>query len=268
MRANKTFIIFWMIVFFIIASPLWGSEKIARLSTLVGYPPFCFQKDSKKSVNNEVIKPGSDSTVLQGYSWDIVRTSFHNRGYRIHLTVAPWSRSVYLMENQNVELLFTTAYTKERAEKYYYSREEIHKINLVIYVPLDSSIEWKGLESMHGKSVAIIRGFSGGSLWDEDTRIRKKLINRIEQALGMLDEKRIDGYATNDIVFDYYLKQHGITDKYKKLPPFDSVTEYLAGMKTNPHVKNLLDVFDTGKREIKRNGTMDKINTKWGLQRK
>ena len=55
-----------------------------------------------------------------------------------------------------------------------------------------------------------------------------------------------------------------MTGKYKKLPPFDGFYEYLAGMKTNPRIIEVLDNFDAGKREIRRNGTLDKIKAKWG----
>jgi hypothetical protein len=65
MAVKKLFSMCWLIVFFIIATPLWGENKIVRLSTSVDYSPFSFQKDSVKSILGEVIIPGSDSQILK-----------------------------------------------------------------------------------------------------------------------------------------------------------------------------------------------------------
>jgi polar amino acid transport system substrate-binding protein len=266
MAVKKLFSMCWLLSFFIIATPLWGSNKIVRLSTSVDYSPFSFQKGSEKSIIGEVIGPGSDSQILQGYSWEVVRESFHNRGYTIHLTVTPWARALMYMEAQDVDLLFPTAYTKKRAQNYHYSKEEIHRVNLLVYTRKDSLLKWSGLESLHGKPVTIIRGFSAGPLWNNQSLIDEFPVSTIKQAFGMLDKKRVVGYVTNNIVTDNYLQKNKIAHKYTKLPSFDLVVEYLAGMKTNTNVIKLLEDFDEGKREIKRNKRLDKIIKKWNFK--
>jgi polar amino acid transport system substrate-binding protein len=244
MAVKKLFSMCWLIVFFMIATPLWGEDKIVRLSTSVDYSPFSFQKDSVKSILGEVIIPGSDSQILQGYSWEVVRESFHNRGYTIHLTVAPWARALMYMETQDADLLFPTAHTKKRAQNYYYSKEHIHKVNLLVYALKDSPFNWNGLASLHGKPVTIIRGFSAGPLWNKQSLIDEFPVNTVKQAFGMLDKKRVVGYVTNDIVTDNYLQKNKIAHKYTKSPSFETVVEYLAGMKTNANVIQLLEDFD------------------------
>lgn len=193
MQVKKLFLTFWLVIFFIVATPLWANNKIVRLSISVNYSPFSFQKHSEKSIIAEVISPGSDSKILQGYSWEVVRESFHNRGYTIHLTVAPWARAMMYMENQDVDLLFPTAYTKKRAQKYYYSKAYIHRVNLLVYTLKDSALKWNGLESLNGKPVTIIRGFSAGPLWNNQSLIDEFPVSTIQQALGMLDKKRVVG---------------------------------------------------------------------------
>jgi len=258
-------IFFCMLVCLIIASPAYGSEKTVKLSSIVDYSPFLFQKDSKKSVSNEIIRPDSDSKTLQGYAWDIVRESYHNQGYVINLTVAPWARSLSLMEMHKVDLIIAATYTKSRTEKYYFSREEVHKIQIVIYVSKDIAIEWKGLESMYGKKIAVVRGFTYGDKFEAATLIKKQEIGLQKQGFALIDKKRVLGFVGMSTINDYYLKEHGISSKYKKLPRFDFNTEYMAGMKNNPKVIRLLDVYDAGKRTITQNGTLDKIKAKWGV---
>lgn len=266
MLVKKMVLVFCLICISTITTPLWGNTKIVRLATSVDYSPFSFRKGIEQSIIAELISPGADSTVLQGYSWDVVRESFHSRGYTIQLTVAPWARALMYMESQDVDLLFPTAFTEKRAQKYYFSKEEIHKVNLLVYILKDSTLIWNGLASLYGKPVAIIRGFSAGPIWEQQSLIEEYPVTNIKQAFGMLDKKRVVAFVTNDIVTDDYLVKNEMTDKYTKLPSFDVVIEYLAGMKANPNSLELIDVFDAGKTEIKRNDILNKINQKWGVE--
>jgi len=254
-----------MLSSFMMSSPLWGSEKIAKLATLIDYSPFCFRKGNLPLMDNEVILPGSDSNILQGYSWDVTRESLHNQGYTIHLTVAPWKRSLEYMENNKVDALFPTSKNEKRLKKYYYAKEEINNTANVVYVRNDSSIEWHGLESLHGKVIAVIRGWSYNTKWEEDNLITKHPVNKQKQAFEMVIAKHVDGFAGVEKVQDRYLHEHEMTGKFKKLPPFNSIPEFLTGLKTNPRLIKILDAYDAGKIAIKQNGTLDKINEKWGI---
>ncbi len=66
------------------------------------------------------------------------------------------------------------------------------------------------------------------------------------------------------LTFEYSLKQLGIRDKYKSLPPFGDSQSFLMGKKSSK-VKELLKVFDSGKKKIRRNGKLKKILLKWGF---
>ncbi len=265
MDSKIIFLTFCMLSSFMMSSPLWGSEKIAKLATLIDYSPFCFRKGNLPLMDNEVILPGSDSNILQGYSWDVTRESLHNQGYTIHLTVAPWKRSLEYMENNKVDALFPTSKNEKRLKKYYYAKKEINNTAHVVYVRNDSSIEWHGLESLHGKVIAVIRGWSYNTKWEEDNLIKKHPVNKQKQAFEMVIAKHVDGFAGVEKVQDRYLHEHEMTGKFKKLPPFNSIPEFLTGLKTNPRLIKILDAYDAGKIAIKQNGTLDKINEKWGI---
>lgn len=67
-----------------------GGEKLVSLATLTDFAPFCFPRQGASFAAVEEIAPGTDSKQLQGYSWDVVRESFHAMGYTIRLYVVPW----------------------------------------------------------------------------------------------------------------------------------------------------------------------------------
>ncbi|MBF0201506.1 MAG: hypothetical protein HQK66_09380, partial [Desulfamplus sp.] len=87
-------LVYFSTVFVCYASESGSSEKFVRVATLDEYPPYCFPRETKKGFQ-ETVPPGEDSVNLQGYSWDILRESFHAMGYTIHLSVYPWKRAVY-----------------------------------------------------------------------------------------------------------------------------------------------------------------------------
>ncbi len=239
------------------------SERTATLATLWDYMPYCFWIEGTEKLAVETIPPGSDSSQLQGFSWDVVRESLHEMGYTIRLIVVPWERAMSYVRQGKADALFPTARTEQRKKTLAYSEEMVNAAKYLIYVPADCDIQWRGLESLRGLRVAAIRGWSYGRAWREENEILKEPSDGILQCFQMLDRGRVYGVAGYDIVFDYVLKKEGLTDRYRKLPPFDRNNEYLAGAKTGSRAKRVLEAFDSGKRRIVENGVYQAIEDRW-----
>ncbi|SLM30320.1 ABC-type amino acid transport/signal transduction systems, periplasmic component/domain [Desulfamplus magnetovallimortis] len=262
-------IIYPITVFILLLSlfclPVYSSEKIVKVATLDEYPPYCFPQKSKKGFN-EIIPPGVDSANLQGYSWDVLRESFHAMGYTINLSIYPWKRAVYETSTGMDDIIFPMIKNPEREKTFSFSKESVDQVNFLIYVPLDSTIEWQGLDSLNGLTIGKIRGWNFGKKWDQATGFEKDDVTKIIQGFKMLDMGRIDGFAGYEINFDYALKNENWKTKYKKLPSFDASIEYVAGVKTNPGISIILDDFDLGKKKIIENGIFSDISRKWGVE--
>jgi ABC-type amino acid transport substrate-binding protein len=111
----------------------YGKEKIVTLATLTDFAPFCFPKDNAVYAEAESILPGSDSRQLQGYSWDVVRESFHAMEYTIHLYVVPWERGMHYLAARKVDGIFPANHTMEREMNYAFSKAYVDQVKLVIY---------------------------------------------------------------------------------------------------------------------------------------
>lgn len=109
----------------------------------------------------------------------------------------------------------------------------------------------------------MIRGWSYGPEWKKNAQIQKEPSDDILPCFQMLDRDRVFGVAGYDLVFDYVLKEHGIRERYRKLPPFDRNDEYLAGARSNPLAVQILEDFDKGKRRIVQSGLFEEISSKW-----
>lgn len=252
------------ITFLLIASPAFAQEKIVSVATLDDYSPYCFPKSDKKSFR-ELIPPGSDSANLQGYSWDVLRESFHAKGYTVMLSVYPWKRAEYDTKSGIDDLIFPISKSAAREEVFYFSKESVDQVNFLVYVPFDSTIQWQGIDSLNGLTIGQMRGWTLGKKWSENNQIKKDDVSKIIQGFKMLDMGRIAGFAGYEISFDYALKNENWKRQYKKLPSFDASIEYVAGVKTNLKVSEILQDFDLGKRKIVENKTFDRISRKWGV---
>lgn len=251
-----------------LSSLLYGAEKNVVITTLTDFAPYCFKKENSVEKAEEVIPPDSDSSQLQGYSWDVVRESFHEMGYTIKLLIAPWARGMYYVKKGKADVIFPAIKTREREKIFFYAKEVVDLTDIVVYVPANSSFEWKnGLESFNGLRISTVRGWAYGKKWEANSLIIKDPTDTILQGFMMLDKKRVAGVVGYETAFDYALKKEGIFRKYKKSPSLDSIADYLIGKKDNPHVVNIINDFDIGKRKIIRNGKLNKIRQKWQQQR-
>lgn len=258
--------LFFALILLCIGSFAYGAEKDVIVATLIGDPPWVFETTNYTPDKiTDVIPPGADSQIIQGYSWDIVRESLHEMGYTIHLRIYPWARAMEATKNGEVDVLFPTSLKKERLAYFDYSKEPTNPTNFLIYVREDSTIKWDSLDSLNGLVIGEVRSWDYGAEWDKHTLIKKYQVNDILQGFRMLDAKRLDGLAGYEYNFDYALKLAKWPTTYKKFPTFASSVEYAAGPKNNPRVTKILNDFDIGKKRIIQNGKFAKIQSKWGI---
>jgi ABC-type amino acid transport substrate-binding protein len=257
-------ILIFLAVFIFLLTTLYANEKVVKLVTLGDYAPFCFIKEgARDTIIDEMIPPGKDSKILQGYTWDMARESYHAVGYTISLTVVPWVRGMKLIENGRVDLIFPAVKTSERLEKYIFAKKPVDIQPFHIYVQKDDDLEWNGLESLKRKTVGTMIDWSYGEKFANANYFEKDASSQIMHGFNKLKAGRIDAVVGYGITYDYELQKEGQIDNFKKLPEFDYLEEFLIGLKNAPNVQELLDAFDEGMEAIIESGLYDEINSKW-----
>ncbi len=242
----------------------FGQEKTVTITTLVDFAPYCFKKKDAVDKPSELIPPGSDSSQLQGYSWDVVKESYHEMGYTIILKIAPWSRAMNYVQKGKADVIFPAIKTIKREEIFYYSKKAVDETNIVIYFSTDSDMQIpKGLDSLKSKRIAHVRGWAYGKKWEADRGIIKESTDSILQGFKMLDKNYVFGVVGYENAFDCKLQTMKILNKYKKSPAIDHVADYLIGKKGSAASVNLVNDFDLGKKKIVANGKLAEINKKW-----
>ena len=243
---------------------LFGQEKNVTVTTLVDFAPYCFKKGEAVEKLKEVIPPGSDSSQLQGYSWDVVRESFHEMGYTITLLIAPWARAMSYAKKGKADVIFPAIKTKEREEIFYYPMEAVDETDIVIYSAVKGKLDMpNGLDSLGGHRIGTVRGWAYGKKWETNQSIVKEPTDSVIQGFQMLDRNRVSGVVGYENAFDYKLKAEGIFSKYIKSAAVDHVADYLIGKKDDAKIVDIVKDFDKGKQKIILSGKFDKINMKW-----
>ena len=239
--------------------------KLLTATTLLYFAPHAFEiPESDKFLNEETLKPGMDSKRLQGYAWDIFREAFHSMGYTINLKVRPWKRCLQSVRQGNVDLVFPASWNKERDKLYDYSSEHINLATYVaFYTNEQESRAWKGLESLNGKRVALMRGYTHGSEFDLSKQFKKFEIDSLSQAVAMMKSRRVDVFVGYKLVHGYQLKKLSKEKYFFTTKPFGFSKEHILTKKGSQRGNYLFEVFSEGKKIIDQNGKLEVIQKKW-----
>ena len=254
-----------IIILLLISTNFLCANKIVNISTLRDYPPFVFVDKDLPTPNYEIIFPNTDSKFLKGYSWDVVRESFHSLGYTIKLNIIPWARCVKCVQNKKTDLIFPAVKNEKREKEFYFSKQPTDEQEFVIYLKKDSTLKFNGLKSLNGLRIGTMKGWSFGQEFDNANYIKKEQSYTVLSGLKKLIRGSLDGVVGYELTYDYELKQNNLNKKVKKTIPFYSSSEFIIGSKNNINCKNLLDIYDKGKNLIIKNGILSKINHKWSV---
>lgn len=81
----------------------------------------------------------------------------------------------------------------------------------------------------------------------------------------MLQESRIDGFLGYETNWDYVLQKQGWSDRFRKLPLFESSHEFIVSLKSNPKGQGFLEDFDKGKQKLLADKRIAQLHNKWRI---
>lgn len=252
-----------LVLWLALVTPCAGAERVVSLATLTDFAPFCFPREGSTPIESETLPPGQDSTQLQGYSWDVIRESFHAMDYTIRLYVVPWERAMHYLNTARADGIFPANFTEERTKKYAFSKDYVHQVQMVIYLRRDAELSWQGLESLAGRAVGYVRGWSYGRKWEEAENLVKEPTDTIAQGFELVERGRLFALAGYRQPYDLELQRSGRSVGFKLAGTFDALDEYLMGRKEDRTSLLMLDIFDAGREKISENGTLQAIDNKW-----
>ncbi|MCW8997071.1 MAG: transporter substrate-binding domain-containing protein, partial [Psychromonas sp.] len=193
---------------------------------------------------------------FSGIYFDMLKEIAKRTNLEIEFVNQPFKRALKSMKNGTADIMFGPNKTPEREVYMQYVNVPLAKINKVFYVNPDSSVITK-YEDLQNKEIAICRGNIYFQRFDRDLSLKKRPVNKYEQAIKMLVKKRVDVVIIPEQEGEHLLQQLGV--KLKKSPfVVAGKSSYITISKKSSALK-LQNKIQEAMKQMDADGTVQKI---------
>lgn len=236
-----------MIIFFL-TSQAYAAETI-RIATL-NWEPYTGQK-----LTNE------------GFMAEVTQEAFRRVGYKVEYIYLPWKRAVIMAEYGKYDGYFPAYWSKQREEKSIFT-DSIVSGPVVFFKVKGSEISFKKLEDLKPYRIGVVHGYVNAPEFDAADYLNKEEVTTDLQNIKKLLFERVHLIVADRFVGFYLLNKHmpHMTGRIESLaPPLQEKELYICMSKKTENVNEKVKAFNKGLKEIKEDGTFDKILEKHGF---
>lgn len=213
------------------------------------FPPMGYRDD-----NNEIV----------GFDIDVAKAVCEKLGVNLKVQPVDWESKEIELNAKNIDCIWNgMSYSDERNENMSLSIPYMEN-HMALVVRPDDSI--KSIDDMSGKVLALQSGSTAEEALDsEDGASLKNEIANVNSfdtnltALLDLDTKSSDAVLMDDVVAEYLIEQNN--KDYIVLNDFLYAENYVIGFRKED--KALTEAVNDALRELKKDGTLEKISTQW-----
>lgn len=234
----------------LLLTPATGhSEQLVKLGT-VEWPPFM-----------------GSNLPKEGYFSEISRQAFKKAGYEMSITWMPWQRAMNAAKSGAVlDGVLGAGYTEERAKSFVYT-DPVDIDTYVFFTHKDNKINYKKLSDLHPYSIGGMRGdIAATGLKSAGFNIIEN--STFEQSIKMLLTKRIDCFVASKRVVQSILNTQFSTQRNNIIalsPSYKDYSYYIIISKKIDDHKTIIQNFNIGLKQIKKDGTIDQIFEEFGF---
>jgi len=244
-------------------------KKLAVFASLLLFPVCIAGAEVLHIVGDDNAKPKNWVNAdgeLEGIHFELLEEISTITGIKFTFTMAPWARAYVLSENGQAAIIGFSK-TTERQERWHYS-EPLYFDELVFVTRKNHEFEFRGFESIRGRTVGIKRGASYGD--DFEQAVHSGVINIIETTnradqLRMLAAGRVDfvllspgRIALETIIAENSWLQAHRDDFVIISPPYKLDPNYI-GIPKSLGKQHLLEPINDAIRQLRADGTYDRI---------
>jgi ABC-type amino acid transport substrate-binding protein len=200
----------------------------------------------------------------KGYISEITKEAFYNVGYDLEIKFVPWKRALEDSKEGKYDGVLGGFYNKERTKHFIYS-DSISSSNMRFFARKGNNIEYNTLSDLINYKIGVIRGYSYSNEFDNSNFLQKEEINNIEQNIQKLIYGRIDVFLESEEVVFWLLKTK-LSQYRNEIVPLGQVyitnDLYILISKKSEHPKKIIEDFNKGLEQIKKDGTFNIIMEK------
>lgn len=200
-----------------------------------------------------------ENSSYTGFNVDIMRVIALTTGIDIQFHPMSWNDACEKLKNGEVDIIEGMKYTKDRDRYYDFSSEYLENSQSIFVLSNNRTIN--EFEDLKYKKVAIQKGDIAVSNLNELKDVNIKYTDNQEQAIQALLKGTADAYIGNTLTGVFLINKIGARNGIKIVGKTLNPTKYSLAVKNGD--TETLDIINKGLKEIKRNGTYDKIYRKW-----
>ncbi|WP_333861266.1 ABC transporter substrate-binding protein [Clostridium sp.] len=226
-------------------------EKVKKAGVLkIGledsFPPMEF-RDSKNT--------------LQGFDVDMASAIGKKLGVKTEFVSTDFSGIILALNSGKFDAIISgMSITDERKKQIDFSEAYVMAGQIVIVK--DENTEVKSVSDLNGKTVGVELGTTGEKSASKLSELKEvKKYDKATEALQDLAAGRIDAVIIDEPVGRYYVTNASKNGKYKVLS--EKLTSEPMGIGFRKGDKELEEAVQKAVNDLKKDGTMSKISTKW-----
>lgn len=212
-----------------------------------------------------------------GFMVEAVKEIFKKKNIEIDYNVINWARAIKETERGKFDAIIGA--TKNDAPNFIFPNEMLGKSRNCFYTLTNSTWKFKGVKSLEKVQLGVVKDYS--YFEDLDNYLKdEKNKGKIDESFGedaiirMINKlflNRMDTFVENELVVQYILHS-----EEKKFDPTKVRSAgcaevqwpvYVAFSPAHPQSKLRAKIFDDGLKELKKNGTLVKIISKYSIKK-
>lgn len=203
-----------------------------------------------------------------GVLTEVVKSAFKRKGHNATLQWHPWKRCMVLVGKGKSDIAMGAYFSKERARNYLYS-DPFFEVNIGLVALKEIGItSYKSLQELKKYTIGVNKHWVNSPQFDAATYLKKDYSQTHIVTLRKLFGRRIHMIVTSIPVLQYEvgrMKHHSLSEVVILDPLLATNKLYLiSGFKLKDH-KQIIQDFNEGLAEIKKDGTYGKIFAKHGF---
>lgn len=202
---------------------------------------------------------------IQGMSVDIVRAAFAASATTIELSPYPYSRCMELARSGQLAACLNTTLDSHIVADFLIPEEPLFRDDILLWARSGAS-PLQRLDELVGKQVAVTLGYTYGEYFDSYPGILRVPVRRDLNGFLMLQRGRIDYVVAFRGTAQALLQEYPeLAEQFTEVGTVHQSQLYLTFSRRHPEAAGLRLQFDQGMRQIRADGTYQRILEHWQL---
>ena len=201
---------------------------------------------------------------VQGMSVDIVKAAFAASDTEITLVPYPYSRCMQMTREGQLAACFNTAPNTLIESQFLHPEEPLFDAEIMLWAKRPTAHILDLPQQLAGRRVAMTSGYEYGPLLDDDQKVVKVSVRRDLSGFLMLLRGRVEFVAAYRDTAEALFREHpDLQGQFEPVATVHRPKLYLSLSRQHPDAARLLEHFDQGMRQIRRDGRYQQILQQW-----